>query len=97
MKLCYTPQALAELEDVLAYLEERSPRGAERVRHRLQTMIGLVERHPHAGTEVIGRGMRRIVAMPYPYLVFYRVVDDEVVVIGVRHAAPNRSDLPAED
>lgn len=41
--------------------------------------------------------MRRIVAMPYPYLVFYRVVDDEVVVIGVRHAAPNRSDLPAED
>jgi plasmid stabilization system protein ParE len=59
-------------------------------------MIGFVERHPHAGAEVIGRGMRRIVAVPYPYFVFYRVLDDEVLVIGVRHAARNRSDLPAE-
>ena len=31
--------------------------------------------------------MRRIVVTPYPYLVFYRVAADEIVIHGVRHAA----------
>ncbi len=32
-------------------------------------------------------GLRRLVAVPYPYLVFYKVIDDEVVITGLRHGA----------
>jgi addiction module RelE/StbE family toxin len=96
LRLSYTPEALAELDEVLGYLTEHSPRGARRVHQRLQAMIGFVARHPYAGTELRGRGMRRIAVVPYPYLVFYRVEDDEVIVIGVRHAARDRSNLPGE-
>ena len=28
-----------------------------------------------------------IVTLPYPYLIFYEVTAEEVVIIGVRHAA----------
>jgi plasmid stabilization system protein ParE len=96
LKLRYTLTALAELDEVLTYLSERSPLGAQSVRQRLHTMIGFVATHPHAGTELKGRGLRRIAALPYPYLVFYRVEGDEVIVIGVRHAARDQSDLPSE-
>ncbi len=97
MRLSYTPQALVELERVLEYLTERSPRGAQSVRQRLRTMIGFVAQHPFAGVELRGRGLRRIAAVPYPYVVVYRVKDDEVIIIGVRHAARDPSSLSGED
>lgn len=94
MKLSYTPQALAELEKVLSYLGEHSPSGAQNVRRRLQAVIGFIAQYPQAGTQLNGRGMRRIAAVPFPYLVFYRVQDGQVTIIGVRHAARKMSDLP---
>jgi toxin ParE1/3/4 len=33
------------------------------------------------------RGLRRIAALPYPYVIFYAVTAEDVVIIGVRHAA----------
>ena len=38
--------------------------------------------------------MRRIPATPYPYLIFYEVSGDEIVVHAVRHSARDPSDLP---
>ncbi len=87
MKLRYSPEALAELEAVLAYIAERSPRGAQNVSKRLKIIIDFIAQNPLAGVELKGRGLRRIAAMPYPYLVIYQVNDDEVVIAGIRHAA----------
>jgi plasmid stabilization system protein ParE len=33
------------------------------------------------------RGLRRIAVFPYPYFIFYRVLADEIVIHGIRHAA----------
>jgi hypothetical protein len=33
---------------------------------------------------------------PYPYLVFYEVKDDEVVIVGVRHGARDPGSMPGE-
>jgi toxin ParE1/3/4 len=35
LKLRYTPKALAELADILAYIAERSPQGARNVQARI--------------------------------------------------------------
>jgi toxin ParE1/3/4 len=49
VKLRYTLRAAAELDKVLTYIEERSPQGARRVQIRIQVIINLLLRHPHAG------------------------------------------------
>ena len=87
MNLRYTPKALAELADILAYIAERSPQGARNVQARIQAITALLVQYPRAGQPTSESGLRRIVTPPYPYLIFYEVTGEEVVIIGVRHAA----------
>lgn len=42
---------------------------------------------PHAGQVAGRKGLRRMVASTYPYLIFYQIREDEIVIHGVRHAA----------
>ena len=87
MNLRYTPKALAELAEILAYITERSPRGAPKVQARIQAITALLVQYPHCGQLTSESGLRRIVTPPYPYLIFYEVTSEEVVIIGIRHAA----------
>ena len=50
-------------------------------------MIDLIALHPHAGQPTNIRALGRVVAHPYPYVIFYAATDDEVVIHSVRHAA----------
>ena len=56
-------------------------------------MIDLIALHPNAGLLTSRRRLRRIVVHPYPYLIFYIVLDDEVVIHG--RAARRPSSMPA--
>ena len=94
MKLRYTLRAAAELDEVLAYIKARSPQGARRVQARIRVIIDLLLRHPHAGQLTSKGRLRRMVASPYPYLIFYQVTDDEIVIHGVRHDARRPSSMP---
>jgi toxin ParE1/3/4 len=47
-------------------------------------LAGFIQGQPHGGQKTSEPGLRRIVATPYPYLVFYEVKDDEVVIVGAR-------------
>jgi plasmid stabilization system protein ParE len=42
---------------------------------------------PEAGRVTKKVNFRRIVASPYPYVIFYRADATEIVIHGVRHAA----------
>jgi toxin ParE1/3/4 len=94
VKLRYTLRAAAELDEVLTYIEERSPQGARRVQTRIQVVINLLLRHPHAGQLTSKGRLRRMVASPYPYLIFYQAAEDEIVIHGVRHSARRPSSMP---
>jgi toxin ParE1/3/4 len=96
MRLRYTPRALAELEAILKSIATVSPQGALAVRRRIKTIADILRERPHAGQRVGKTGMRRVVANPYPYLVFYRATDDEIIVVGVRHGARNPSSIPSQ-
>jgi toxin ParE1/3/4 len=87
LKLRYTPKALAELDDILTYIAERSPQGARNVQARIRAITTLLLQHPLSGQLTSESGLRRIVTPPYPYLIFYEVTVEEVVIIGVRHGA----------
>lgn len=94
MRLRYTPRAAAELDEVLAYIKARSPQGARRVQARIQAIINLLLQHPHAGQLTSKGRLRRVIASPYPYLIFYQATEDEIVVHAVRHGARRPSSMP---
>jgi plasmid stabilization system protein ParE len=93
VKLRYTPKAASELDRILANIDELSPQGARRVQRRIQMIAELLERQPHSGRRTSNRRLRRIAATPYPYLLFYEVTDQEVI-IGVRHGARDPRSMP---
>ena len=94
MKLRYTLRGAAELDKVLSYIEAQSPQGARRVQTRIQVIINLILQHPHAGRLTSKGRLRRMIASPYPYLIFYQATEDAIVIHGVRHSARRPSSMP---
>jgi toxin ParE1/3/4 len=89
VKLRYTLRGAAELDKVLAYIGEHSPQGSRHVQARI-----LLLQYPYAGQPTSKGRLRRVVASPYPYLIFYHATDDEIVIHGVRHSARRPSTMP---
>src|SRR5260370_42114141 len=77
----------SDLREVLAYIEKQSPQGAHKVHARIQRLINLTLDHPQMGARTSSQRLRRLVARPYPYLIFYEVSDDEILIHGVPHSA----------
>ncbi|HXY58691.1 MAG TPA: type II toxin-antitoxin system RelE/ParE family toxin, partial [Methylocystis sp.] len=94
MKVCFTAPALADLNDILSYIAARSPRGAQKVKSRVRYLIELLPAHPLLGTRTDEPGIRRLIATPYPYLIFYEAGNDEIIIHAVRHAARDPESMP---
>lgn len=97
MRLRYTLLALADLEFVLDYIAQHSPRGARRVQSRIQTIIDVLSQHSHIGTRTDDPTIRRMTVLPYPYLIFYEATEEEIIIHAVRHAARDPSEMPGSD
>ena len=63
---------------------------------RIQAVTTLLLLHPHSGRRTNNQRLRRIAATPYPYLIFYEVTNDEVIIHAVRHGARDPADMPGE-
>ncbi|WP_425375379.1 type II toxin-antitoxin system RelE/ParE family toxin [Rhizobium deserti] len=87
MKLRYTPRALSEVERAISYIAERSPEGARNVADRLNHLLILLREHPFSGTSNRYRGTRTLFLKPHPYMVYYQVRNDEIVVLRFRHTS----------
>ena len=94
MNLRYTLPALADLKRLLDYIASRSPHGARRVQGRIQAVIALLPEHPNLGARTDDPAIRRMVAIPYPYLIFYEATDTEIIIHAVRHAARDPASMP---
>jgi toxin ParE1/3/4 len=84
MRLRYTRPALADLDNILQYIAVQSPHHAVRAYSRIQAILDLLLTYPNIGA-----------TLPYPYLIFYEIAGDEVVVHAVRHAARNPDSMPS--
>ena len=87
MRLRVTRRVATQIAKALEYIEADSPQGANHVRERIQTLFRLLEQHPYAGQATDLPGVRRLTLSPYPYLIFYRVTDSEVIVQRMRHTS----------
>ena len=94
MRVRYTPQALSDLEAVLDSIERHSPRGARRVQARIKGVIDLLPQQPLIGARTDDDAIWRFVLTPYPYVLFYEVAGDAVIIHAVRHAARSPDSMP---
>jgi len=94
VKLQFTRVALADLDSILSYIAAESPRGAKRVQARIHAIIDLIAEHPQIGPRTDNPAIRRMAVSPYPYLVFYEPMPDQVIIHAVRHGARDPSGMP---
>lgn len=88
MKVRYRARALADIDGIFQYLNERSPTGARNVLRALAEAIDDVGGHPLASPVTSDPDIRVKILGRYRYKIFYSVVANEFVeIIHVRHAA----------
>jgi plasmid stabilization system protein ParE len=83
----FAARALSDLKQIREYLVEFSPAGAERVRVHLVETIERLADFPFLGRATDAPGVRILALTRYPYMIFYSVIRDEVVILHVRHGA----------
>ena len=87
MKLSYTPKALREIDNAIAYIGARSPQGAKHVALRFYKLLELLRQQPQAGAVHGRRNTRRLFLTPYPYVIYYRVSQEEIIILRFRHTS----------
>jgi toxin ParE1/3/4 len=88
MNVVFTRPALADLEEIRAYLIARSPRGAANVEARIRQVLRTISEQPYGYQEVAGRrDTRRAPLVAYPYVIYYRIWATEVEIVHIRHGA----------
>lgn len=89
MKLVYSRRALADLDEIATYYSaSASPTIAQSIERRLDDVIDRICRVPEAAPRVSQRSQVRVVAVVrYPFRIFYRVRDDTVDILHIRHTS----------
>lgn len=80
MNVVYAPRALRDLQGISAYLLELSPIGAGNVVAAIRTSINTLSYFPEIGPLVDDAGHRRMTVPRYPYVIFYRIDADELLI-----------------
>ena len=88
MKVEYTNQATADLRKISADSREFGEGVTAALELRIRTVVAHVAEHPKAATPIAERpGMRVVPLIRYPYKIFYRVLEDRIRILHIRHTA----------
>jgi toxin ParE1/3/4 len=92
MRLSYAPRAHADIAHIHQYIAQHNAGAATSVVRQIRLTSRLLARHPGLGRQTDIPGVR-VPTARYPYLVYHRVHEDELIVIHVRDG---RRDVPTE-
>lgn len=88
MKVRFSRPATSDLDKILDTLFRQNPQAAARFLARIEKIAGRLGRFPGMAQEVAGRnGVRRVPLVRFPYLIFYKIIAGEVVILRVVHGA----------
>jgi toxin ParE1/3/4 len=96
VRLRFSARAYADIADIHEYTSQHSPRAATAVVAQVRVTSRLLARYPALGRETNIPGVRVFPTVRYPYLIYHKVQQDELIVIHVRHGrrdAPNADEL----
>jgi toxin ParE1/3/4 len=88
MRVVYTTEALADLDDILDYIANHYPTISDAFQNRVHAVVARIARWPESAQAVAERsGVRVVPMLRYPYRIFYRVSNGTVEILHVYHAA----------
>ena len=88
MKVRYSKLALGELDVILAGIAKDNFAAAVRFDGRVERVVERIGQFPEGAQEVAERsGVRRVPLVRYPYVVYYRVIESEVMILRIVHGA----------
>jgi plasmid stabilization system protein ParE len=87
MKVRYRALALADIDKIFNFLNDRSPTGARNVLRALYEPIDEIAAHPLASPRTSDPDIRVKVLGRYRYKVFFSVGGGEIEIIHIRHGA----------
>ncbi|WP_418791919.1 type II toxin-antitoxin system RelE/ParE family toxin [Phosphitispora sp. TUW77] len=90
----YTPAAVDDMDEIFSYISEDNATAAESLLNKLNAEVSKLADFPNMGSvlseeefTLINRGYRFIVVSPY--LVFYRIIKDNIVIHRILHSRRN--------
>ena len=89
MRVRYTRRSIDDLGSIRAYIAKDNPKAAWVVASFIRRSIRVLEEWPYHGRATEKENVRRLAVTNYPYVVYYRV-GGEIVILSVRHSARNR-------
>ncbi len=90
MKVRLAPAAEADLAHIRDTILTENPAAAERVQRAIARAIELIKFFPHIGRPGSVKETREKPVKSLPYIVVYKVLDDELVVLRIYHGAQDR-------
>jgi toxin ParE1/3/4 len=88
MRVVYTWPATRDLHDILEYQRSEWPGTIERFTNRLSAVEEHLGAHPNAAAAIRERtNVRTIMLRPFPYRMFYRVLEDKIEILHIRHTS----------
>ncbi|HWF95896.1 MAG TPA: type II toxin-antitoxin system RelE/ParE family toxin [Xanthobacteraceae bacterium] len=88
MTLIWSPQAIADLVALRAYIEQDDPAAAQRVSlHIIHNVETLLPNSPEMGRPGRVPGTRELVIPRTPFIVPYRLVGNTIQLLRIYHSA----------
>ena len=96
MRLTWSPRARGDIYAIHDWVRQHSEQGATRVIAEIRKTAELIARHPSIGRSTDRPPIRVLPVVRFPYLIYFVVQSDEVIILHVRHGArrdPDPSEL----
>ena len=90
MKIRYTETALLEIDEIFSFIARGNMQAAAALVDRAAATISRLGDFPQLGQIANEDGVRTFPLGRFPYLVFYTVDQNEVVILHVRHTSRQR-------
>jgi toxin ParE1/3/4 len=83
------PKFIDDLSDAYAYIGERNPQAADRLLDDVDDLIALLSAFPQLGRvrNELRAGVRSFGVRRFPYILFYRLADGDLVLLRLLHGA----------
>lgn len=87
MRLRWLPEALDDLREIHDYIARDNPEAARRVIEKIRREVEILRSQPEVGRPGRLPESREFVIRQYPYIVAYRIRDDDIHLLLVVHTS----------
>jgi addiction module RelE/StbE family toxin len=87
MEIIWGTSALNDLEAIREFIAEDNPHAAARVLTAIRVAVDRLDHHPSLGRAGRVEGTRELIISNAPYIVAYRVVENEVRILAIIHTS----------